>query len=362
MRGIRPVLCSILMMALLLCLPRAGWAQGVVCPAVAYLAPQIVDRAVTQGTRVRFDGLSRGTAPESRTILSAQPLLACERNAVIQFRIRARTSLELLVGEVGHPHRHRKTLTRSKTKELFEAPIAAHQGAIAHEGDPDDDIVQQRLLLGEQALDILVRTPLLGDVLSDGQDVGHRIRLQVHGELPDPEVPQLAVRRGVPLEEEALAAARHDESGGAPLPYLVDASDQARGAWSVVVSVELSSRAMREMDLAPMLMSTADLATLFWTPAQLIAHHTANGCALEPGDLLATGTISGPGGRSQAGSLLEITRGGREPLTLPTGESRQFLEDGDEVTLTARASAPGCVSIGFGTCRARISAARPSPP
>jgi fumarylacetoacetase len=164
------------------------------------------------------------------------------------------------------------------------------------------------------------------------------------------------------LEPFRVAAARHDESGGAPLPYLVDASDQARGAWSVVVSVELSSRAMREMDLAPMLMSTADLATLFWTPAQLIAHHTANGCALEPGDLLATGTISGPGGRSQAGSLLEITRGGREPLTLPTGESRQFLEDGDEVTLTARASAPGCVSIGFGTCRARISAARPSPP
>ena len=162
------------------------------------------------------------------------------------------------------------------------------------------------------------------------------------------------------LEPFRVPAAPHEDAP--PLPYLLDPDDQARGAWSIVVSVELSSRAMREMDLASMTLSTANLASLFWTPAQLIAHHTATGCPLEAGDLLASGTVSGPGGKSQAGCLLEITRGGREPLTLPTGESRQFLEDGDEVTITARASAPGRVSIGFGTCRARISAARPSTP
>jgi fumarylacetoacetase len=112
------------------------------------------------------------------------------------------------------------------------------------------------------------------------------------------------------------------------------------------------------MYLSPFRLSVADAASLFWTPAQLVTHQTSNGCNLQTGDLLATGTISGPEPGS-FGSLLEITRGGREPLILPTGERRGFLEDDDEVTLRAYCSAPGAARIGFGECRGRIAPASP---
>jgi fumarylacetoacetase len=87
----------------------------------------------------------------------------------------------------------------------------------------------------------------------------------------------------------------------------------------------------------------------------MIAHHTSNGCNLRPGDLLGTGTISEPV-ITGYGSLLEITEGGRRPITLPSGETRCFLEDGDEVSLSAHASAPGFVSIGFGHCTGTVVA------
>lgn len=146
-----------------------------------------------------------------------------------------------------------------------------------------------------------------------------------------------------------------------PLMAYLRGGDPPYGTWNVVVDATLSSRAMREMDLPPVRLSRTDMATLFWTPAQLVAHQTVNGCALRTGDLLATGTLSGPDAAA-AGCLLELTRGGRQPLTLPTGETRQYLEDDDEVTLSASCSAPGAVRIGFGECRGRISAARPPTP
>ncbi|HEY0421646.1 MAG TPA: fumarylacetoacetate hydrolase family protein, partial [Acetobacteraceae bacterium] len=90
-----------------------------------------------------------------------------------------------------------------------------------------------------------------------------------------------------------------------------------------------------------------------WTPAQLLAHHASNGCNLQPGDLFGTGTLSSPG-PDGAGSLLEITGGGGEPVVLESGESRVFLEDGDEVILRARARREGFVPIGFGACRGAI--------
>src|SRR6185437_14814209 len=90
---------------------------------------------------------------------------------------------------------------------------------------------------------------------------------------------------------------------------------------------------------------------LYWTPAQLVAHHASNGCDLQPGDLLGSGTISAPT-PDGCGSLLEITQGGKTPLALPSGEIRRFLEDGDEVAFRARAQRDGFVSIGFGECRA----------
>jgi len=96
---------------------------------------------------------------------------------------------------------------------------------------------------------------------------------------------------------------------------------------------------------------------MYWTIAQIVTHHASNGCNLQPGDLLGTGTISTPedGG---FGSLMEISRGGTKPIMLPNGETRGFLEDGDEIILSAAAHAEGFVSIGFGLCRAEVLPAR----
>jgi fumarylacetoacetase len=92
---------------------------------------------------------------------------------------------------------------------------------------------------------------------------------------------------------------------------------------------------------------------MYWTVAQLVAHHASNGCSLEPGDLLGTGTISAPH-ESGHGSLLELTHGGRKEIRLPSGETRRFLEDGDEVILRARARREGFATIGFGDCRGAV--------
>ena len=142
-----------------------------------------------------------------------------------------------------------------------------------------------------------------------------------------------------------------------PLPYLLSESDQRNGALGVALEVLLLTDAMRQSGLAPQRITASHTENLYWTPAQLVAHHASNGCNLCAGDLLGTGTISSaePTGY---GSLLEITAAGRESLALSSGERRRFLEDGDEVTLRARASRAGFVSIGFGPCRAVVTPAR----
>jgi fumarylacetoacetase len=152
------------------------------------------------------------------------------------------------------------------------------------------------------------------------------------------------------------AQAPRPEGDPAPLAYLHDAHDQAHGALRLELQVWLSTTAMREADLPPFQLSQAEAAHLYWTPAQLVAHHASGGCDLRPGDLLGSGTISGPE-RSGYGSLLEITEGGKQPVTLPHGESRAFLHDGDAIILRARASRPGFISIGFGACAGRIAPA-----
>jgi fumarylacetoacetase len=133
------------------------------------------------------------------------------------------------------------------------------------------------------------------------------------------------------------------------MPYLLDPADQAGGALDLVLEVTLSTAGMRERGLPAHRLSRGSARDLYWTVAQLVAHHASGGCNLRPGDLLGTGTISAPGIEG-FGSLLEITRGGREPVALPSGETRRFLEDGDEVTLSARAERAGFVPIGFGPC------------
>jgi fumarylacetoacetase len=110
---------------------------------------------------------------------------------------------------------------------------------------------------------------------------------------------------------------------------------------------------MRQARLPPVRLSQARLADLYWTLAQMFTHHTSNGCNLRPGDLFATGTISGPT-REARGCLLELTWRGAEPLILPNKETRKFLEDGDEVILRAFCEQPGKIRIGFGECRGII--------
>lgn len=161
---------------------------------------------------------------------------------------------------------------------------------------------------------------------------------------------------------EALAPFRipqpdRPEGDPRPLPYLWDDADQAKGALGVELQVHLLTAKMREAGLAPHRLSKGPAANMYWTVAQIVTHHASNGCNLQPGDLLGTGTISAPTDDG-FGSLMEISRGGTKPVTLPTGEERSFLEDGDEILLSGIARAEGYVPIGFGECRAVILPAR----
>ena len=138
-----------------------------------------------------------------------------------------------------------------------------------------------------------------------------------------------------------------------PLDYLWDDGDQAAGAFAVDLFVDLSTAAMRANGRSPVRTSVSAMRYMYWTVAQLVAHHSSNGCALVPGDLFGTGTLSGPD-QASCGSLMELSRNGVEPFALPDGETRTFLEAGDEVVLTGRASADGFVPIGFGECRGTV--------
>jgi len=144
----------------------------------------------------------------------------------------------------------------------------------------------------------------------------------------------------------------------APLAYLQMPIPE-QGAIDLTLEVFLSSSRMREMGLRPVRLSRTNLRELYWSVAQMVAHHTSNGCNLRPGDLVATGTISGPDAGSE-GCLLE-KRHNPEPVVLPTGERREFLEDGDEVSFRAYTVKPGLPRIGFGECGGTIVGARVEP-
>ncbi|MDP9900303.1 fumarylacetoacetase [Variovorax ginsengisoli] len=133
-----------------------------------------------------------------------------------------------------------------------------------------------------------------------------------------------------------------------PLPYLDSPDNRAQGAFSITLEVLLQTEKMRLAGEAPTrLSSTNTTRAAYWTPGQLVAHHTVNGCNLQPGDLLGSGTLSGPGA-SEAGSLMELSAGGKQPIVLPNGERRTFLEDGDTLTLRGYCEREGAVRIGLG--------------
>lgn len=139
----------------------------------------------------------------------------------------------------------------------------------------------------------------------------------------------------------------------APLPYLLDERDQHDGAFEIELEVLLMTPCLAERGLPPHRLSTSSTRHMYWTVAQLVTHHTSNGCNLRAGDLFGSGTISAPDADG-LGSLLEITDGGRRPVTLASGSTRTFLEDGDEIIFRARARREGFVSIGFGEVRGTI--------
>jgi len=157
------------------------------------------------------------------------------------------------------------------------------------------------------------------------------------------------------LEPFRVAPRARGDQEPAPLPYLQSVAHAQRGGVDVQLGVWLQSATMRDAGEPPARLSCSEFRQMYWTFVQLLAHHTSNGCNLRPGDLIGSGTISGPS-RDQRGCLLELAWRGQEPVELPSGERRRFLEDGDEVTLRAWCEAPGRRRIGFGACHGRVVA------
>lgn len=149
-----------------------------------------------------------------------------------------------------------------------------------------------------------------------------------------------------PFRGEAFARAAGDP---APLPYLLDADDQAHGGLTLELGVWLQTKAMREADIPEQRLSGGSSQALYWTVQQMLAHHTVGGCNLQAGDLFGTGTISGAAA-GEEGSLLELTNGGKTPILLPNGETQTFLQAGDRLRISAEARREGFATIGFGDC------------
>jgi fumarylacetoacetase len=156
------------------------------------------------------------------------------------------------------------------------------------------------------------------------------------------------------LEPFRVAAFARADEDPQPLPYLFGEEDQRRGGFEITVEVLITTRAMREKNMAPQRLSRGNFRDMYWTFGQMITHHASNGCNLRAGDLLASGTISGTTKESR-GSMLELSWRGTEPIELPDGETRRFLEEGDEITMRAWCEKDGFARIGFGECRGIIA-------
>jgi fumarylacetoacetase len=160
------------------------------------------------------------------------------------------------------------------------------------------------------------------------------------------------------LEPFRVAAFARPAGDPAPLPYLDDPLDQSFGGFGITLEVWLRSEAMRAAAIPAVRLSSGSFESMYWTVAQLLTHHSSNGCNLRPGDLLGSGTVSGPE-KGSRGCLLELTWRGSEPVVLPSGERRSFLADGDEVTFRGWCERDGARRIGFGGCSGEIREASP---
>jgi fumarylacetoacetase len=142
-----------------------------------------------------------------------------------------------------------------------------------------------------------------------------------------------------------------------PLPYIFSKDDQEHGGLGISLEMYLETREMKKNKIPALRMSRGNSRDAYWTAAQIVGHHSSNGCNLRPGDLLGSGTLSGLAPES-AGSMMELTLAGKNPLQLPGGETRAFLADGDEVTQRGRCEREGAVAIGFGEAAGTV---RPAP-
>jgi len=154
---------------------------------------------------------------------------------------------------------------------------------------------------------------------------------------------------------EALAPFRtsafeRPEGDPQPLEYLHSEENQKRGGLDINLEVLIQTEKMRAENIEPFLLSRSNMRDLYWTIGQMLAHHASNGCNLQTGDLIATGTVSGRE-KNERGCLLELTWRGKEPIELRSGEQRRFLEDGDEIIMRGYAEREGFRRIGFGECR-----------
>lgn len=157
---------------------------------------------------------------------------------------------------------------------------------------------------------------------------------------------------------EALAPFRvpafeRDAGDPQPLEYLSDENDRKFGGLDINLEVYIQTDKMRADKIEPFLISRSNTRDLYWTIGQMLTHHASNGCNLQTGDLIASGTVSGPE-KDERGCMLERTWRGTEPLELPSGETRRFLEDGDEIIMRGFCEREGFRRIGLGECRGRI--------
>ena len=153
-----------------------------------------------------------------------------------------------------------------------------------------------------------------------------------------------------PFRTGAFARAEGDPT---PLPYLFDQSDQEHGGVDLWLEVSLMSAQMETAGIVPVILGKSNFRDMYWTMSQMVTHHASNGCNLRAGDLLASGTVSGAE-KTARGCLLELTSRGKDPVTLPTGEQRKFLEDGDEIIIRGFCERDGFRRIGLSSCRGTI--------